>query len=114
MNTTDINSVITLTESARAKASALLEREGRDDLRLRVSVQPGGCSGLIYQLYFDERIIDGDEIFDFDEIEVVIDRMSIPYLQGSTVHFVDTIDSQGFTLDNPNAQDACACGGSFS
>ena len=92
---------------------SLLEQEGRDDLRLRVAVQPGGCSGLIYQLYFDERLLDGDAVVDFSGVEVVVDKMSVPYLDGSTIDFEDTIQKQGFTIDNPNAQGSCACGDSF-
>ena len=103
-----------LTDVAAAKVRSLLTQEGREDLRLRVAVQPGGCSGLIYQLYFDERYLDGDKTVDFDGVEVIIDDMSVPYLDGATIDFKDTISEQGFTIDNPNAGSACACGGSFS
>ena len=105
---------VALTEAAAEKVKSLLAQENRDDLRLRVAVQPGGCSGLIYQLYFDERVLDGDALRDFDGVEVVVDRMSVPYLEGATIDFADTIEKQGFTIDNPNAGSACACGGSFS
>ncbi|PWH05875.1 iron-sulfur cluster insertion protein ErpA [Brachybacterium endophyticum] len=105
---------VTLTSGAAAKVTSLLEQEGRDDLRLRIAVQPGGCSGLIYQLYFDERLMDGDGTVDFDGVEVVVDRMSAPYLAGATIDFSDTIEKQGFTIDNPNAGSSCACGDSFS
>ena len=104
---------VILTDAAAAKISTLLEQEGRDDLRLRIAVQPGGCSGLRYQLYFDEREMDGDVDADFDGVHVVTDRMSSPYLSGATIDFVDTIEKQGFTIDNPNAQGSCACGDSF-
>ena len=104
---------IVLSDAAAEKAKALLEQEGRDDLRLRVAVQPGGCSGLRYQLFFDERSLDGDQIRAFGGVEVVVDRMSAPYLSGATIDFVDRIDAQGFTIDNPNAQGSCACGDSF-
>jgi iron-sulfur cluster assembly accessory protein len=104
---------IVLSDAAALKAKALLEQEGRDDLRLRVAVQPGGCSGLRYQLFFDERSLDGDQIRDFGGVEVIVDRMSAPYLSGATIDFVDRIDAQGFTIDNPNAQGSCACGDSF-
>ena len=105
---------VQLTDVAAAKVRSLLEQEGRDDLRLRVAVQPGGCSGLIYQLYFDERMLDGDAVRDFEGVEVVVDRMSVPYLEGATIDFADTIEKQGFTIDNPNAGGSCACGDSFS
>ncbi len=104
---------ILLTETAAGKVKALLEQEGRDDLSLRVAVQPGGCSGLRYQLFFDERSLDGDVVKDFGGVQVVTDRMSAPYLSGATIDFVDTIEKQGFTIDNPNASGSCACGDSF-
>ena len=104
---------VTLSAGAAEKVSSLLAQEGRDDLALRIAVQPGGCSGLRYQLFFDERSLDGDEIFTFDGVHVVVDRMSLPYLGGATIDFVDTIEKQGFTIDNPMATGSCACGDSF-
>jgi len=112
--TTTATHGVVLTDVAAHKVKSLLDQEGRDDLRLRIGVQPGGCSGLIYQLYFDERTLDGDAVRDFEGVEVVVDRMSAPYLQGATIDFADTIERQGFTIDNPNAQSSCACGDSFS
>jgi iron-sulfur cluster assembly accessory protein len=102
-----------LTATAATKVRALLDQEGRDDLRLRVAVQPGGCSGLQYQLFFDERNLDGDLDLDLQGVPVVVDRMSAPYLGGATIDFTDTIEQQGFTIDNPNAGGGCACGNSF-
>ena len=105
---------VVLTDVAASKVKSLLAQEGRDDLRLRLAVQPGGCSGLIYQLYFDERRLDGDDVREFGEgVEVVIDKMSVPYLDGASIDFEDTIQKQGFTIDNPNAAGSCACGDSF-
>ena len=104
---------VVLTDFAAVKVKSLIEQEGRDDLRLRIAVQPGGCSGLRYQLFFDERSLDGDIVSDFGGVEVVVDRMSSPYLAGATIDFADRIDAQGFTIDNPNAQNSCACGDSF-
>ena len=106
-------STLALTETAATKVRALLDQEGRDDLRLRVAVQPGGCSGLQYQLFFDERSLDGDLELDLSGVPVVVDRMSAPYLGGATIDFTDTIEQQGFTIDNPNAGGGCACGNSF-
>jgi iron-sulfur cluster assembly accessory protein len=104
---------VALTEAAAVKVRALLDQEGRDDLRLRVAVQPGGCAGLQYQLFFDERTLDGDIELDLHGVPVVVDRMSAPYLGGATIDFTDTIEQQGFTIDNPNAGGGCACGNSF-
>jgi iron-sulfur cluster assembly accessory protein len=104
---------VTLSEAAAAKAKALLDQEGRDDMHLRIAVQPGGCAGLRYQLFFDERALDGDAVNEFNGLKLVVDRMSAPYLDGAVIDFVDTIEKQGFTIDNPNAGGSCACGDSF-
>ncbi len=104
---------VTLTEAAATKAKALLDQEGRDDMHLRIAVQPGGCAGLRYQLFFDERTLDGDLFREFNGLRVAVDRMSAPYVDGAEIDFVDTIEKQGFTIDNPNAGGSCACGDSF-
>jgi iron-sulfur cluster assembly accessory protein len=111
--TTPMSDGLLLTDTAATKVKGLLEAEGRDDLSLRIAVQPGGCSGLRYQLFFDDRSLDGDIVKDFSGVAVVTDRMSAPYLMGATIDFVDTIEKQGFTIDNPNATGSCACGDSF-
>lgn len=105
---------VLLTDAAAVKVKSLIEAEGRDDLALRIAVQPGGCSGMRYQLFFDDRQLDGDARAEFGGVSVVVDRMSVPYLMGATIDFADTIEQQGFTIDNPNAQSSCACGDSFS
>jgi iron-sulfur cluster assembly accessory protein len=103
-----------LTDAAAAKAKALLDQEGRDDLALRIAVQPGGCAGLRYNLFFDDRSLDGDVTAEFGGVSLTIDRMSAPYVEGAVIDFVDTIEKQGFTIDNPNATGSCACGDSFN
>lgn len=108
------NTGVILRDAAAAKAKALLEQEGRTDLSLRIAVQPGGCSGLRYQLYFDDRDLDGDKVDEVGGVRLVVDKMSVPYLAGATIDFADTIESQGFTIDNPNATGSCACGDSFN
>jgi len=110
--TTNTEGVV-LTEFATTKVRTLLSQEGRDDLALRIAVQPGGCSGMRYQLFFDDRSLEGDDTHDFGGVKVVVDKMSVPYLMGATIDFVDTIEKQGFTIDNPNAGGSCACGDSF-
>lgn len=105
---------VNLTEAAAAKAKALLDQEGRNDLSLRIAVQPGGCAGLRYQLYFDDRNLDGDKADEIGGVRLVVDKMSVPYLMGATIDFSDTIEAQGFTIDNPNATGSCACGDSFN
>jgi len=104
---------VVLTEVAARKVADLVANEGEDNLALRISVAPGGCSGLRYQLALDDRALDGDVEHEYFGVRVVTDRMSAPYLAGATIDFVDTIEQQGFTIDNPNAQGSCACGDSF-
>ena len=84
----DTHGVI-LTEAAAAKAKALLDQEGRDDLALRIAVQPGGCAGLRYQLFFDDRTLDGDLTKEFAGVTLAVDRMSAPYLEGATIDCAD-------------------------
>ena len=113
MTDTQTTPGVVLTDVAVQKVRSLLESEGRDDLSLRIAVQPGGCSGLRYQLALDDRELDGDVEKEWYGVKVVTDRMSAPYLAGATIDFVDTIQQQGFTIDNPNAGGSCACGDSF-
>jgi iron-sulfur cluster assembly accessory protein len=110
---TETHGVI-MTDAAAAKAKALLDQEGRDDLALRIAVQPGGCAGLRYNLFFDDRTLDGDLKAVFGGVTLTVDRMSAPYVQDASIDFVDTIEKQGFTIDNPNATGSCACGDSFN
>lgn len=105
---------VTMTDEAAVKAKALLDQEGRDDLALRIAVQPGGCAGLRYQLFFDDRSLDGDLVAVFGGVQLVVDRMSGPYVEGAVIDFADTIEKQGFTIENPNAGGSCACGDSFN
>ncbi|HEX7322187.1 MAG TPA: iron-sulfur cluster assembly accessory protein [Mycobacterium sp.] len=105
---------VVLTDEAAEKVKSLLAQEGRDDLTLRISVQPGGCAGLRYNLFFDDRTLDGDVIAEFDGVKLAVDRMSAPYLEGAQIGYADQIDKQGFTIDNPNAGGSCSCGDSFN
>ncbi len=110
---------LALTDAAALKVRELLDAEGRSDLRLRVAVQPGGCAGMQYQLFFDERALDGDIAIDQPlsgakgTVPLVVDRTSVPLLAGATISYTDTIEKQGFEIDNPNAGGGCACGNSF-
>jgi iron-sulfur cluster assembly accessory protein len=105
--------MITLTESAAGKVKELLTEEGRDDIALRVAVQPGGCSGLRYAMYLDDQVTDKDAAAEQFGVRIVVDKMSAPYLAQATVDFVDSLEQSGFTIDNPAAQGGCACGNSF-
>ncbi len=110
---------VSLTNEAALKVRELLDAEGRNDLRLRIAVQPGGCAGMQYQLFFDERSLDGDVTIDQPiqgadgSVPLVVDRTSVPLVTGSVISYTDTIEKQGFEIDNPNAGGGCACGNSF-
>lgn len=113
---------VTLTDAAAAKVKALIAAEGpvvdengvEQTLRLRIDVEQGGCAGFKYQLFFDTALDATDAVRDFDGVELVVGEMSVPYLDGATIDFADTIAKQGFEIDNPNASGSCACGDSFS
>ena len=105
--------MINLTESAAGKVKELLDQEGRFDIALRVAVQPGGCSGLRYSMFLDDETSDGDMSEEQFGVRVVVDRMSMPYLQGAKIDYLDSLEQSGFTIDNPMAQGSCACGHSF-
>ena len=115
METTEtITTGIKLTAGAAAKVKELLSRESSEtELALRVAVQPGGCSGLRYALYFDDQIKETDKVAEFEGVKLVVDKMSVPYLSGASVDYVDTLQQSGFTIDNPSAKSTCACGDSF-
>ena len=105
--------MITLTETAAGKVKELLAEEGRDDIALRVAVQPGGCSGLRYAMYLDDQVSDKDQAEEQFGVRLVMDKMSVPYLSQATIDFVDSLEQSGFTIDNPAASGGCACGNSF-
>jgi iron-sulfur cluster assembly accessory protein len=105
--------MITLSESAAGKVKELLVQEGREDIALRVAVQPGGCSGLRYAMYLDDEVSEADVAAEQFGVRVVVDRMSVPYLDQAKIDFIDSLEQSGFTIDNPVAQGSCACGHSF-
>ena len=104
--------MITLTENAAGKVKELLAEEGRNDIALRVAVQPGGCSGLRYAMYLDDQVSEKDQAEEQFGVRLVMDKMSVPYLSQATIDFVDTLEQSGFTIDNPAASGGCACGNS--
>ncbi|HEX9892236.1 MAG TPA: iron-sulfur cluster insertion protein ErpA [Actinomycetota bacterium] len=105
--------MISLTEAAAGKVQELLKQEGQPDVVLRVAVQPGGCSGLRYQMFLDDQVAESDVTAEQHGVRVAVDKMSVPYLKEAKVDFVDSLEASGFTIDNPAAQGSCACGHSF-
>lgn len=106
--------MIDLQESAIAKLKELFEEEGNPDLKLRVFVQGGGCSGMQYGFTFDESQNEDDFEIPCADFKVLVDAMSMQYLQGAEIDFKDDIQGQQFVIKNPNAQTTCGCGSSFS
>jgi iron-sulfur cluster insertion protein len=107
--------VIHVTEAAASKIQELLAEEGKTDSGLRVFVQGGGCSGFQYGLMIEEAGAGvGDQLFESNGVKLLVDPVSLSYLKGAEVDFVDTITGGGFTIKNPNASSTCGCGSSFS
>ena len=105
---------IYVTDKALAKIKGLLEDEGNFDLKLRVYVTGGGCSGFQYGFTFDEAVSDDDALITKDDVGVVVDAMSYPYLVGAQVDFKEDLQGSKFVVSNPNASSTCGCGASFS
>ena len=103
-----------VTERAAEKVKELLEQEQNGDLKLRVYVTGGGCSGFQYGFQFEKECEDGDTQMDRNGIHVVIDPMSYPYLMGSELDYKDDLIGSQFVINNPNASTTCGCGSSFS
>ncbi|MBX2807588.1 MAG: iron-sulfur cluster insertion protein ErpA [Cellvibrionaceae bacterium] len=103
-----------VTESAVKKVRNLLEEEDNFDLKLRVYVTGGGCSGFQYGFTFDESVADDDALIEKEDIGVIIDAMSYPYLVGAQIDFQEDLQGSKFVVSNPNASSTCGCGASFS
>jgi iron-sulfur cluster assembly accessory protein len=104
---------MTVTDAAAAKANELLSTSGKDNAAIRVFVKSGGCSGYSYGMAIDDRELDGDSIFEDKGVRIVVDKMSLPLLEGSEVDYVENMMGGGFNVNNPNATSACGCGHSF-
>lgn len=105
---------IQISPTAVAKVRSLVEEEGNPELKLRVYVTGGGCSGFQYGFSFDEELEEDDTKIEKDGITVVVDAMSYPYLVGSKVDYQEGLQGSKFTVENPNASSTCGCGSSFS
>lgn len=102
------------TDNAAAKVAELIAEEGNPDLKLRVFVTGGGCSGFQYGFTFDEIVNDDDSPFEKNGVTLLIDPMSYQYLVGAEIDYVESIEGSQFTIKNPNATSTCGCGSSFS
>lgn len=107
--------MITVTEKAKERIIQLRKEEGRTaNNNIRVSVKGGGCSGLMYDLNFDDEIKPVDQIFEDKGIKILVDKKSLLYLLGTTLDFSDGLNGKGFQFVNPNASRTCGCGESFA
>jgi len=106
--------MITITDKGAEKVHEFLSAQGAvsADAGLRVGVKGGGCSGFQYNLAFDEKR-DGDEVFEYDGLKVYVDQPSLPYVRGSVIDYVESLQGAGFQVNNPNVVAACGCGSSF-
>jgi iron-sulfur cluster insertion protein len=106
--------MIHVTPLAASRIGELLAEESKEGSGLRVFVQGGGCSGFQYGLMIEEAATDADQMFESNGVKLYIDPISVRYLSGAEVDFVDTVTGGGFTIKNPNAVSTCGCGSSFS
>jgi iron-sulfur cluster insertion protein len=106
--------MITITESARNKITDIIAEENNPDMKLRMFVQGGGCSGFSYGFTLDEMKNDDDFEFETGVTSVLVDAMSIQYLQGAEIDYKDDLMGSSFSIKNPNATTTCGCGSSFS
>ena len=105
---------LVFTDSAATKVSQLIAEEGNPDLKLRVFVLGGGCSGFLYGFTFDEEINEDDSVMEKNGVKLLIDAMSYQYLVGAEIDYKDDLQGAQFVIKNPNASTTCGCGSSFS
>jgi iron-sulfur cluster insertion protein len=106
--------MINVTESTVDKIKDLLIEENNPNLKLRVFVQGGGCSGMSYGFTFDEEQNEDDFVIDKDGVTMLVDSISAQYLTGATIDYKESLMGAGFNISNPNAETSCGCGSSFS
>ncbi len=108
--------MIKVSETAKTRVTALMTEEGYDVTKdyVRVGVKSGGCSGLSYELKFDNAMSDTDKVFEDNEVRILVDKKSFLYLVGTTLEYSGGLNGKGFVFNNPNAQRTCGCGESFS
>ena len=114
MSETQTPATISFSDNAASKVKQLIADEGNDNLKLRVFVTGGGCSGFQYGFSFDENIQEGDMAIENAGVTMVVDPMSYQYLIGATVDYKEGLEGSMFVIDNPNATTTCGCGSSFS
>lgn len=105
---------VTMSAAAAAKVHSLIQEQGNAELKLRVTVSGGGCSGFQYGFEFDEKVNDNDTVVEKDGVTMLIDRFSHQYIGGAEVDYLEGLEGARFVINNPNAKSTCGCGSSFS
>ncbi|OMZ28246.1 iron-sulfur cluster insertion protein ErpA [Burkholderia pseudomallei] len=112
--TTEMPAPFAFTDAAADKVKQLIDEEGNPDLKLRVFVQGGGCSGFQYGFTFDEEVNEDDTVLNKNGVVLLVDAMSYQYLVGAEIDYKDDLNGAQFVIKNPNATTTCGCGSSFS
>ena len=105
---------LVFTDAAASKVKQLMDEEGDESLKLRVYITGGGCSGFQYGFTFEEAVTEGDTVIEKNQVELLVDPMSIQYLTGAEIDYKEDLEGAQFVIRNPNAQTTCGCGSSFS
>ncbi len=112
--TTEVSMPFVFTDSAASKVKSLIDEEGNPDLKLRVFVTGGGCSGFQYGFTFDDEVNEDDTALEKNGVTLLVDPMSYQYLVGAEIYYTEGLEGSQFVIKNPNASSTCGCGSSFS
>ena len=112
--TTEVSMPFVFTDSAASKVKSLIDEEGNPDLKLRVFVTGGGCSGFQYGFTFDDEVNEDDTALEKNGVTLLVDPMSYQYLVGAEIDYTESLQGSQFVIRNPNAETTCGCGSSFS
>jgi len=103
-----------LSDSAKQQVQMLIAQEGNPDLKLRIMITSGGCSGFSYNFSLDDQVKEDDEVFTFGDVKMLVDEASLPFVEGAQLDYVTDLMGSSFQMTNPNATSECGCGSSFS
>ena len=103
-----------LSDNANKQVQMLIKQEGNPNLKLRIMISSGGCSGFSYNFSLDDEVKEDDEIYTFGDVQVLVDEASLPFVEGAVLDYVTDLMGSSFQMTNPNATSECGCGSSFS
>lgn len=113
LDVVDTSAPVIFTESAAAKVAELIQEDANPNLKLRVCIESGGCSGLSYGFQFDEAVREDDTVYTTNGVNLLVGSESHSYLAGATIDYIEDIEGERFVIENPNAKSTCGCGSSF-